>query len=56
MESERETKHKRLLTIENKLRVAGGVVGGGVELETNSALRVQSRGWKWLRRDCRSLG
>ena len=26
---EREANHKRLLTIENKLRVAGGVVGGG---------------------------
>ena len=25
----RETKHKRLLNIESKLRVAGGVVGGG---------------------------
>ena len=24
-----ETKHKRLLDIENKLRVAGGIVGGG---------------------------
>ena len=27
MKSERETNHKRLLTIGNKLRVAGGEVG-----------------------------
>ena len=26
---EKETNHKRLLTIENKLRVAGGEIGGG---------------------------
>ena len=25
----RETNHKRLLTLRNKLRVAGGVIGGG---------------------------
>ena len=28
MKSERETNHKRLLSLRNKLRVAGGVVGG----------------------------
>ena len=28
MKSERETNHKRLLTIGNKLRVAGGDMGG----------------------------
>ena len=28
--SEREANHKRLLTIGNKLRVAGGEVGGGI--------------------------
>ena len=28
MKSERETKHKRLLTLGNKLRVTGGEVGG----------------------------
>ena len=28
--SERETNHKRLLTIGNKLRVAGEEVGGGM--------------------------
>ena len=27
--TERETNHKRLWTIKNKLRVAGGAVGGG---------------------------
>ena len=26
----RETNHKRLLNTENKLRVAGGVLGGGM--------------------------
>ena len=26
----RETKQKRLINMENKLRVAGGVVGGGM--------------------------
>ena len=29
MKSERETNHKRLLTIGNTMRVAGGGVGGG---------------------------
>ena len=30
MKTERKTNHKRLLNIENKLRVAGGVLGGGM--------------------------
>ena len=29
MNTEKEANHKRLLTIEDKLRVAGGEVGGG---------------------------
>ena len=29
-EKNRETNHKRLLTRENKLRAAGGAVGGGM--------------------------
>ena len=30
LEWEREPKHKRLLNTENKQRVSGGVVGGGM--------------------------
>ena len=30
MKSERETNHKELLTLENKLRVAKGEMGGGM--------------------------
>ena len=30
IKTRRETKHKRLLNIENKQSVAGGVVGGGM--------------------------
>ena len=35
----RGTKHNRLLNTENKLRVAGGVVGGGDWLNGQEALR-----------------